>query len=77
MNCRQCAELLLEFLAGELDAGICEHIRQHLARCPPCEVYVQTYQITVHLTRQLPCAELPAEFAERLWRTLKECEPET
>jgi predicted anti-sigma-YlaC factor YlaD len=76
MTCRECAELLLEFLAGDLDAVNCELIRQHLERCPPCVAYVETYQITIQMTRQLTCVQLPPEFAERLWKAMQECEEE-
>jgi predicted anti-sigma-YlaC factor YlaD len=75
MTCRECAELLLEFLAGDLDAAQCERIRLHLQKCPPCVVYLETYQLTIHLTRQLTtCTQLPPEFAERLWKAMQhEC----
>jgi anti-sigma factor RsiW len=66
MTCRDCAELLMEFLEGELDAEQCERIRRHLEGCPPCTIYVETYQITVRLTSQLPCGPLPPEVAQRL-----------
>jgi len=72
MTCRQCTELLLDFLAGELDAELSDRIRRHLERCPPCVTYVETYQITIRLTRQLPRAALPPEVAERLWAALEE-----
>ena len=73
MTCRECTEFLLEFLAGELQGDLCERIRQHLERCPPCITYVETYQITVRLTRQLPCRPLPADVAERLEAALRRC----
>jgi anti-sigma factor RsiW len=74
MTCRQCVELLLEFIDGEQDAALSEHIREHLACCLPCVTYVETYRITIHLTHKLTCAQLPPEFAERLWRMLNEGE---
>jgi anti-sigma factor RsiW len=72
MTCHECAELLLEFLTGELDAERREHIRDHLKRCPPCVTYIETYKITVQLTRQLPVGELPPEVEERLRAVLGE-----
>jgi len=66
MTCRECAELLMDYLTGELDAEICQRIKLHLESCQHCVTYVETYQITVKLTRQMPCGELPPEVAERL-----------
>ena len=72
MTCRELSELLLDFLAGELDAEQCQHIRAHLDCCKPCVTYMETYQITVRLSRQLPAAELPAALVKRLEEALKE-----
>ena len=74
MTCRECVELLMAFLDGELDAVACEHFRQHLERCPPCVTYVETYKITVRLSRKLKCSEVPPDVAERLLAALKETE---
>jgi anti-sigma factor RsiW len=73
MTCRQCAELLLEFLEGELESELAEHLRQHLEDCPPCLTYVETYRLTITLTRKLPCSELPADVAQRLWEAMQQC----
>jgi anti-sigma factor RsiW len=72
MTCRECAELLMEFLSEELNAERREEIRRHLQDCPPCAIYVETYQITIRLTRQLPCGELPPEVAQRLRAVLEQ-----
>jgi anti-sigma factor RsiW len=71
MTCRQCAELLMEFLSGDLDAESCEKFRQHLAECPPCIVYVETYQITIELAHSLKCDPLPSDVAARLEAAMK------
>jgi len=72
MTCRECTELLIDYLAGELAAEHCERIRQHLERCPPCVAYIKTYQMTIQLSRQLPCGDLPPEVAERLRAAFEE-----
>jgi anti-sigma factor RsiW len=72
MNCRECAEMLLEYLTGELDEARRAELRLHLERCPPCVVYVETYQITIEVTRQRKhCAELPEDVAQRLWEAIQ------
>jgi anti-sigma factor RsiW len=71
MTCRELSELLFDFLAGELDAEMCQHIRAHLDACPPCVTYIETYQITVRLSRQLPAVEMPLELLKRLQEAVK------
>ena len=72
MTCRELTELLLEYIQGELDPDLREHISRHLSLCPPCEAYVDTYRITIQLTRRLPAAPMPPELAERLEDALRE-----
>jgi anti-sigma factor RsiW len=66
MNCRELAELLIDYVAGELAAEETEHIRRHLAECPTCVCYVETYELTIELTRRLPAVAPPARLLERL-----------
>jgi anti-sigma factor RsiW len=66
MTCRSLAEVLLEYVSGELPPEESDRIRQHLCRCPPCVHYLETYQLTIKLTRQLPPAPVPAELLRRL-----------
>jgi anti-sigma factor RsiW len=72
MNCRQLAELLIDFVSGELSPEMAERIQKHLRCCPPCEIYLETYQLTIRLTRRLPCTPLPPELAGRLRTVLEE-----
>lgn len=71
ITCRELAELLLDFVAGELTPQMQEHIEQHLEWCPPCVTYVETYRMTIRLTRQLPCEPLPEELLTRLRAALE------
>jgi anti-sigma factor RsiW len=66
MNCRELAELLIDYVGGELSAEQAEHIRQHLALCPPCVCYLESYQLTIQLTRRLPPVAPPDRLLERL-----------
>jgi anti-sigma factor RsiW len=73
ITCRELVEQLLEFVSNELPPDCCDRIRAHLGTCPLCVVLVETYQLTIHLTRKLPRAPLPAKFQERLRAALDEC----
>ncbi len=66
MTCRELVDMLLDYLDGELPPGEAERIRAHLTECPPCVCYVQTYELTIRITRLLPSAPPPAKLLERL-----------
>jgi hypothetical protein len=73
MTCRELAEHLLDFVAEDLSPEHRARICEHLCKCPPCGVLVQTYQITIRLSRQLPRRPLPARLEEKLREALREC----
>jgi anti-sigma factor RsiW len=70
--CRQLVELLLEFVADELPPEQRALLERHLEHCPPCQVYLESYQITIRLSRQLPSEGLPPGLAARLRAALDE-----
>jgi len=73
ITCRDLSELLIDVVSGELPPEYREQVEQHLRLCPPCVAYLQTYQTTIRLTRQLPCEPPPPEVAERLRAALAAC----
>jgi anti-sigma factor RsiW len=75
MTCRQLAEALLEYVAGELPPEECDRIRRHLCQCPPCVAYLESYELTIRLTRQLPAAPVPPQLLERVRAALQEGGP--
>jgi anti-sigma factor RsiW len=72
ITCRELVELLIDFVSGELDDDRRQRIEAHLRCCGPCETYLETYRITIQLTRQLPPAPLPPQLVERLRAVLEE-----
>ena len=76
MTCRELSELLIDYIQGELDADLCEHVCRHLTLCPPCDAFVATYRITIQLTRRLPAAPMPPELAARLQEAMRRCQGE-
>jgi anti-sigma factor (TIGR02949 family) len=72
MTCRELVELLLEFLDGELPEDRRLRLESHLALCEPCLKYLETYKVTIQLTRRLPDAPPPPELLERLKAALRE-----
>jgi anti-sigma factor RsiW len=51
MTCRELIEFLDRFVADELDDAQRGEFDRHLALCPPCVAYVQTYREAARLAR--------------------------
>ena len=51
MNCKECADFLMDYLDGNLPAAQADAFKQHLERCPPCVTYLETYQHCIQLGR--------------------------
>jgi anti-sigma factor RsiW len=71
-----CRQFILDFLADYLDAKLCPEIaadlERHLAICPPCVAYMNTYKRTRELVGQTAPAEMPQEMKTILRRFLAE-----
>lgn len=71
VNCKQLVELLIDFVSDELGDEVRLHIEQHLLKCPPCVIYVETYKLTIQMTRKLPPVPMPPQLVERLKRAVE------
>ena len=54
MTCREFHAVLYEFVGGELAAETHVTVEQHIASCPHCGTYVETYRATIHRSKSLP-----------------------
>jgi hypothetical protein len=72
MTCRELAELLIDYLDGELAEEMCCTIRTHLEVCPECVYFIETYQLTIQITRRLPASELPPALLDKVRKALEE-----
>lgn len=70
MNCREMAELLSQYVDGELDASLRGIIDAHGGQCPPCRAFVRTLARTVEIVRNHPREPLPAELRVALCEAL-------
>jgi anti-sigma factor RsiW len=76
VTCREVAELLIDFVEGDLPEPRMITLQQHICACPPCLFYLETYQTTIEATHALPAEPLPPEFEERLRKVLEEWQTE-
>jgi anti-sigma factor (TIGR02949 family) len=51
VTCRDFVEFLSEYLSGELAAAERAEFEAHLAACPACVAYLDTYQKTIRLSK--------------------------
>lgn len=74
VNCKECVELLYDYLDSTLDPEMMEQLDEHFAACPPCINFLKTYRATKTMERQLndQQVDLPVELEERLVSFLKE-----
>lgn len=75
MTCRELVEFLADYLSGELPPETRGAFEDHLAHCPSCVVYLNTYRDTRELAKaalESPDAALPDDVPEDLVRAILE-----
>jgi anti-sigma factor RsiW len=74
LNQLTCKEFILDYLADYLDTTlkpeVVADLERHLAECPPCLAYLNTYKKTRDLTRQAMPQAMPDEMKAHLRRFL-------
>jgi anti-sigma factor RsiW len=58
--CRDVIEFCLDFIEGALPGDEQQKFRQHLAHCPACVVFFETYQKTPEVSREALATQIPA-----------------
>jgi anti-sigma factor RsiW len=70
MNCREFTEFLHEYLFGNLPAEERAEFDKHLAKCPWCVAYLDSYRKTIELEQAAFVAaedeHLPADVPDEL-----------
>ena len=72
MECRECMDLLADYVDGTLPRDQAELLDWHLEGCPPCVAFVNTYKGTVDVARKLPLDDIPPELTQRLLDFLRQ-----
>ena len=71
MTCRELSEFLMQYVSGELSAAQRTVFEAHLASCPECLAYVQSYEATVRLAQRIDDHEAVAgSVPEKLVRAI-------
>ena len=73
LTCRELSEFLAHYFAGELGPEERSLFEGHLAECPECVAYLQSYRDTIALTKGAcgPSADpVPPEVPDELVRAV-------
>ena len=65
-HCKECVDLLGEYIEGTLSADRAQALEEHLSHCPPCITFVRTYRATRRLCRKHLSREMPGELMSSL-----------
>jgi anti-sigma factor RsiW len=78
MNCREFTEFLHEYLFGNLPTAERAEFEKHLAECPWCVAYLDSYRKTIQLEQSAFAAEdapAPADAPEELIQAILQARP--
>ena len=73
MTCREFADFIMDYVAGELPPDVRNPFERHLSCCPNCERYLAQYRATVEAGRTAFAdldAEVPEDVPEDLIRAI-------
>ena len=71
-TCKETIDLLLDFIDGLLSPTDHAALEAHLAGCPPCVAFVNSYKATPGILRKALGVEMPPEVADRLGSFLRD-----
>lgn len=75
MICKQCQELLSEYIDGALELGEQVNIERHLSDCEPCRAVRDDLLQIVHFSQQLPMQSPSTALWPRISSDLAELQP--
>ena len=65
-HCKDCVDLLGEYIEGSLPPDRAKALEDHLSLCPPCITFVRTYRATRKLCRHALAKDMPQELMSSL-----------
>ena len=71
LSCREVLDFLAAYLDDGLEGGVREAFERHLARCPACVGYLESYRETIRLGRaactdDAVAEEIPEELVDAI-----------
>lgn len=74
LNCKECVDLLLDYLEDTLAPATKQKLDEHISACPPCLNFLKTYKSCAGISGRLRDQEvrIPPEMESRLKSFLRE-----
>ncbi len=74
VTCRECTQLLDDYVDSNLDPETARRLDEHLAECPPCVHFLSTYRSCSTMSHSLRdrAVEIPLKLAEKIKAFLRE-----
>ncbi len=68
VSCKECVNLLFDYLESSLDPDMMKQLDEHFAACPPCINFLKTYESCRSMENQMreQTVDIPIEMEERL-----------
>lgn len=70
-HCQDLLAVLSDYIDGDLPAGICSQLEEHLRGCENCRIVVDTLQKTIELCKDNQDESCPDEARIRLFHRLQ------
>jgi anti-sigma factor RsiW len=70
LTCREVEELSYDFLEGKLDPALSRRLKRHLAACPRCGRFMNSYRKTAELGPRMPRPALDPAFKQEMLKFL-------
>jgi len=64
--CASGVELLMDFLEGVLPADVRAALDEHVAGCPRCAAFVESYRAMPRILRDATAADMPPDLEQKL-----------
>jgi predicted anti-sigma-YlaC factor YlaD len=77
LSCREMAEVISQYIDGDLRKDLRALIESHRGDCPPCEAFIRTLARTVEVIRAQPREPLSPERKRALVESLLEAHGRT
>lgn len=72
MDCQKLLDLLVDYIDEELDPRQHLELDEHLAKCPPCVDFLDSYRRTGSACREALQAQMPEAMKTRLSEFLRQ-----
>lgn len=65
-NCDDVIQLLTDYVDGELDPADQAHLDRHFKGCTSCDNFLKTFKMTIDLTGEFRCEDIPEGVSRQL-----------